>query len=137
MFSSEQKFIVNGSDKNELAEILKLAVEWQTSGRKTLPEGIVFDTDSASVFFYWSDSPNHVEKLPKFTSPETLTSMVWDFLNSAEVQRAFRATSEADDIDGTVDYGWQVMTPRWDTPGLKESSYAFLVIKPDWIYYHK
>lgn len=137
MFSSEQKFNVNGEGKTQLSETLKFAVGWKSSGRRSLPQGVRFDEDTGTVFLYWHSELEGVAPLSEYLTIETFSSIVYDFLKSGEVERNFRVANKPLDIDGSLELGWEVFIPNWSTPGVVHSGYAFLAVKPDWIYYAK
>ena len=128
MFSSEQKFSVNGSEKERLKQTLQLALGM--SGSKVQ----AFNTNGHSITFYWLDKEG-MNKLPKTDNIETIINIVWDHLTSDEAKESF-ASEPRENIDGSIEKGWEVFLPNWndDDPN---HFYAIFAVKLAWLYYAK
>ncbi len=122
MFSSEQKFNVNGSDKEELKEVLALAFRMADFPTH-------YSYSPTGVQLYWEYDKETA--FPEKASIDTVVSIIWDRLNASDVQTEFRKITKEKNIDGGVEVGWEVKIPSYSWNG------PFLEVDLDWIYYAK
>ena len=127
MFSSEQKFSINGSDKEILQKAVKLALDISGSDVQS------FNMDGHGITFYWFRNEGN-SKMPKTKNAETILNLAWDYINSEEARESF-SKEPHEDIDGSIERGWEIYLPRWDEDS--NHFYAIFKIKLAWLYYHK
>lgn len=132
MFSSNQKFSVNGEEKRELVNALKFAFDLDGH----LPKSYMYF--EGKVLFYTSDvSAKFEDCFPVHASAsvETLAGVVFDYLKSGEARKFF--TEKQDDLDGSTYLGWHVFVPTYKDAPPQDSWSLMLGVKHDWIYYAK
>jgi len=135
MFSSEQKFNVNGSSRENFQKTLQLALELDSVASKIrLPEYYQVDTEKGELYLVSSYSRlENTLPFPPKASLETIISIIWDHLLSAEFQSVLHSKT-TDDIDGTIDAGWEIFIPRYP---VENAWQLFVGVRLDWIYYAK
>jgi hypothetical protein len=129
MFSSEQKFSVNGSGREALFRTIDLAL-W-SAGTKVASYRL---TDTG-VLLYWHERPG-TSALPKTTKTETVSNLIWDHLSDPEVCANFKRTARSLDIDGSKELGWKVFLPTSKNDP-DNHSYALLGVSLEWLYFAK
>ena len=128
MFTDEQKFSINGSNKEHLFKTLELALE--ISGYSVAAYQL---TDHGIILFWHAIEGSN--KLPKTINVQTIGNLVWDQLSDPGVKTLFRQNVRQDEIDGTVNFGWAVTHPSHYS--MKNAGYAIVKVELDWLYYHK
>lgn len=134
MFSSEQKFVVNGESLEDLTSTLTFGLKL-ADHRNLIPKAVDYDVENGRVVLYWHEVSGS-EKVPPYLTVQTLSAQIMDFLNSGDVTSVYQQNHKPLNIDGGLDLGWVVRVPDYRS-GIREHFYAVLVIEPDWIYYAK
>lgn len=133
MFSTEQKFCINGDNNEALAKVLQLALELSgTNGIKAFYE----DTNGLVLCKY--DSSGTIEYPFEPTIP-VLVEQVNQYIKKLTNDDIQRLAGKEPDIDGTVRLGWEIFHPLWYGEH-KLNDYkpaAIIAVKPCWIIYHK
>lgn len=133
IFSSEQKFTINGEDNKVLEKVLQLALE--ICGWKEIkafyedPNGLVF----------CAYTTNGATEYPFKATPAVLVEHINQYLDKLSDEDVLRLAGEAPDNDGDVILGWEVFHPLWYGEN-KINNYklsAILAIRPCWIVYGK
>jgi hypothetical protein len=127
MFSSEQKFSVNGEDKETLLKVITLALEMSDNTIKA------YSIDGSKIFFYWHQVENSYP-MPATKNPDTLLNLAWDHIKSDESKTANNLDKDLD-IDGSTYSGWEVFLPHYTDNN--KHFYVTLAVKRTWIYYAK
>ena len=126
-------FNVNGTGDELLLKALELALmqEWSKS---TTMEAWKIDKEKGLILYWHADG----EAIP-FPSPlsaEQLLPIVSGFLASKEAKEVTCEGWDADtDHDGCNGFGWRVYCEDWGHIG--RDHYAFIAIKPAYIWYGK
>lgn len=127
MFSSEQKFSLNGEDKDVLTKALQLMLEISGNSIKA------YTIEGSKIMFFWYPKPE-LNIMPTTKNVDTIVNLAWDHLKSEEAIAAFQK-EPSQDIDGTIRKGWEIFIP--DYKDTSDSFYATIGVKLAWIYYGK
>ena len=133
IFSSEQKFTINGEDNQTLEKVLQLALE--ICGWKEIK---AFYEDPNGLVFCAYGTNGTIEYQFKAT-PAVLVEHINQYLNKLSDEAILRLAGKAPDNDGDVVLGWEVFHPLWYGEN-KINDYklsAILAIRPCWIVYGK
>lgn len=135
MFSSEQKFSINGDTDDNLRVALNAALN--LSGYKIKS----YDYVNGEVFLYYTEDAGKYS-FPVPATVDLLTTLVSELLDAGDSQTYLDKLDEHD-IDGSQNKGWEVYIPRglsgkpeYDAIRSGEWYIAFAV-RPDWTYYGK
>lgn len=133
MFSSEQKFTINGDNNKALSKVLQLALDlcgW--NGIKAFYEdknGLVlcsYDCDGSTKYPFEATIPVLVEQINQY-------------INNLSSEDVLRLAGEEPDNDGGVKLGWEVFCPLWYGENKIEHYVldAVIAVRPCWIIYGK
>ena len=139
MFSSEQKFAVNGDDKEDLIKVIKLAMELNDISEV---KSFFIDKNGCLVICSYKDNDADEVKYPFNPSPVVLAEQIYNYIYTIKLERPEQITALAGkepDNDGSVDLGWEVFAPSWygEYEIRPYHQNAFLAVKPCWIIYGK
>ena len=138
IFSSEQKFTINGEDNKVLEKVLQLALE--ICGWKEIkafyedPNGLVFCAYSTGT-----GAEGTTIEYPFKATPAILVEHINQYLDKLSDEAILRLAGEAPDNDGDVILGWEIFHPLWYGEN-KINNYklsAILAVRPCWITYGK
>lgn len=128
MFTDEQKFSINGGNKEHLFNTLELALAMSDHSVAA------YQLTDYGIILFWH-AVEGTNKLPKTTNVQTIGNLVWDQLNDPDVKTLFRQNVKYTDIDGDVKTGWAVTHP--DYYSMKNAGYAIVKVELDWLYFSK
>ncbi len=135
MFSSEQKFSINGDTDEDLRVALGAALS--ISGYKIKSYNYV----NGEVFLYYTEDAGKYS-FPVPATLDLLTTLVSELLNSSDSED-YLSKVDSYDIDGSQNKGWEVYIPA-GLSGQPEYAelragewYIAFAVRPDWTYYHK
>lgn len=140
MFSSEQKFSINGDTKKDLKTVLKCAFDLYACGQKKAETPIrCFKIDAQKGLIFAGDcDKDGYTKYPMDITLDMAVEIIWSYLDSQEAHKIYESKPYYDG-DGTIHHGWRVYIPAWRGED-KIENYHFGVIigvEPDWTFYHK
>lgn len=133
MFSSEQVFTINGDKDENLAKVLKLALElsgWrQVKAFYKDKNGLVlcsYECSGSTTYPFEATIPVLVEQINQY-------------IRNLSNEDVWRLAGEEPDNDGTVRLGWEVFHPLWygENEIDKYELSAILAVRPCWIVYGK
>lgn len=138
MFSSYQKFSVNGEDDENLAAVLQLAM--QLSGNTDKPDSVesfYIDKHGYLILCTYLNSDNELEKQYPFkpTIP-VLIEHIKSYIGELSDKDKERIAGSEPDTDGSTKLGWEVFAPSCHE--IEPYDYNVIVaIRPCWIIYEK
>lgn len=136
MFSSEQKFEVNGDSK----ENLKIVLDCVLKLHDIAISGFKFDNNR--LIFGWlpgnETEYNGFKRYPFKITLDMATQIAWDYIHKTkEAEERFEKIRNLD-IDGNMEKGWRVFAPRhYGDDRIEDAGYSIIGIEPDLIYYSK
>ncbi|MDF2880195.1 MAG: hypothetical protein K0R54_752 [Clostridiaceae bacterium] len=136
MFSSEQKFEINGKTKEDLKTAIECALklsDYEISG---------FKYDENRLIFAWmpknEDNYNGFTRYPFKISLDMATQIAWDYIRESEQAKLRLQEIENLDIDGSIYEGWRIFVPKYyGNDAISNCSYSIIGVEPDLIYYAK
>ena len=133
MFSSEQMFTINGDNYENLAKVLKVAIDlcgWK--GVKAFYE----DKNGLVLCSYQCSGST---KYPFEATIPILVEQIKQYINNLSKEDLIRLAGEEPSNDGEVVLGWEVFHPLWygENKIEKYESAGILAIRPCWIIYGK
>lgn len=133
MFSSEQHFVINGENKNDLEKVLKLALD--LADYKSVK---AFYKDPKGLVLCWYECKGSTPYPFEATIP-VLVEQIMQYLNSLTTDEIFNLAGNCPDIDGSVELGWEVFHPLWYGENDLENytGYEIIAIRPSWVIYGK
>jgi hypothetical protein len=136
MFSSEQKFEINGDKK----ENLKIAIDCALKLNDSTIDGFKFDNNRL-IFGWLPKDKNEYKGYKRYPFEVTLdmaTQIAWDYIHKTEEAREIFRNIEHLDIDGSEYKGWRIFVPQYyGKDRVEEANYSIIGIEPDLIYYAK
>lgn len=134
-------FNVNGLNKAQLINTLKLACEHETYGdivetRKI--KGWQYDIKFGLILLsYVSDSNKDANKFIAPLSYEAVGAMAWEWLQTDDAKAVTCEGWDADaDHDGDNELGWRVYVEEWGHVGHYQSG-VICAVKPAYLWYGK
>lgn len=140
MFSSEQKFIINGDSKDALEQVITLAMKLEDV--KTV-ESFYYDENGILVICDYMESELDDEiKYPFEPTTKVLVEQIYSYITTLKIESPellIKLAGEEPDDDGDVVLGWEVFHPLWYGEHKIEpyGMNSFLAVKPCWIVYGK
>lgn len=135
IFSSEQKFTINGEDNKVLEKVLQLALE--ICGWKEIKA--FYEDPNGLVFCAYGAGTEGTIEYPFKATPAILVEHINQYLDKLSDEAILRLAGEAPDNDGDVILGWEIFHPLWYGEN-KINNYklsAILAVRPCWITYGK
>lgn len=133
MFSSEQKFTINGCDDDVLEKVLGLAIE--LSGWKGVKS---FYEDKNGLVFCGYECDGST-KYPFEATIPVLVEQINQYIKNLSREDIIRLAGGEPDIDGSVELGWEVFHPLWygENEIEKYELAGILAVRPCWIVFAK
>ena len=133
MFSTEQRFTINGEYDEALEKVLKLAME--LSGEKSIKS---FYKDKKGLVFC-SYKCCGLTEYPFEPTIKVLVEQIKDYIKNLSEEDVLLLAGNAPDVDGTVVLGWEVFYPLWygENEVEKFEWSAVFAVRPSWIIYAK
>jgi len=132
MFSSEQKFAINGYNDDALGKVLSLALE--ISGEKIKA---FYNDKRGLVFCSYND---HGSTLYPFEATiPVLIEQIRQYIEGLSNDEVESLAGPEPGIDGSVELGWEVFHPLWYGEYEIENyeCSAVLAVRPCWIVFAK
>ena len=133
MFSSEQKFVINGDNDKSLEKVLELALELSDY------IGIeAFYEDKKGLVFCFYECEGST-KYPFNPTIKVLVEHINQYIKGLSKEKIEELAGPCPDNDGTVKLGWEVFHPLWYGENEIENydNAAILAVRPCWIIYGK
>lgn len=132
MFSSKQKFNINGEDNESLAKALQLALDLS---ERTIE---AFYEDKNGLVFC-SYNCEGCTKYPFEATVPILVEHAAQYLTNLPIDDKLRLAGEEPDMDGGAYLGWEVFHPLWYGENELENYNlaAVIAVRPCWIVYGK
>ena len=147
MFSSTQKFIINGDENKNLKSILELAFKLSDD----IPETYTIDPVKGIIFYWDEDIGKPLTGIPSTFKEQIdfLCDRILEYLEMPEVKKIYDSLREKenkngcfiDGLDGIIENGWEVFLPISnhinEKYGIEDSSSAIIGVRPTLIFYGK
>lgn len=132
MFSDLQTFTISGETKEDLQEVLQLAVKLSGWDIKA------FFQDKNGLVFCCYKGNGDTEYPFKPTFP-VLVEQIYQYLDDLDTEDIVRLAGGEPDIDGSVRLGWEVFHPLWygENEIEKYNGNAVIAVRPCWVVYGK
>lgn len=132
MFSSEQKFVIDGETDSNLAKVIQLVFD--ISGEKKIKS---FYNDKNGLVFCTSEEDGN--KYPFEPTVTVLVEQINQYIKNLSQEDIKRLAGYEPGIDGTVVLGWEVFCPTYGgTEDLENHKWSELfAVRPKWIVYAK
>ena len=131
-------FNVNGSGKEDLLQVLKVACKQGAYDKEDRIEGYSIDKNKGLIL-HWckQDSDETVSKFPSNLTAEGALDMVWAWLENSKTweEMEFEDWDKDADHDGHNRQGWRVYCERWGH--VNDDWSAIVAIRPAYMWYGK